>query len=155
LVRSLGATPIDYRAGRIDSAVRKLAPNGVDYAFDAVGGSGIGQCIGALRRGGTLVGFGFMGAKSLSSKIAMFANLLIGAPLRGRHGKFYGISALYKRDPKPFREDLPKIFDLLAQKKIDPAVKHTFGLLQAKEAVELVASGSAVGKIVLTGGPAS
>ena len=57
-LRSLGATPIDYRAGPIDVLTRALEPNGVDYVFDAVGGANIGRCIGALRRGGTLVGFG-------------------------------------------------------------------------------------------------
>jgi NADPH:quinone reductase len=62
ILRSLGAIPIDYRAGPIDRLTRALEPGGVDYAFDAVGGANISRCIGALRRGGTLVGFGFMGA---------------------------------------------------------------------------------------------
>ena len=31
-----------------------------------------------------------------------------------RRGTFYGITSLYQRDPKPLREDLPKIFALLA-----------------------------------------
>ena len=61
-LRSLGAIPIDYRAGPIDRLTRALEPKGVDYVFDAIGGANIGPCIGALRRGGTLVGFGFMGA---------------------------------------------------------------------------------------------
>src|SRR5271156_2433490 len=62
LVRSLSATPIDYRAGPLDRLVRDLEPAGVDYAFDAIGGANIGPCIGALRKGGTLVAFGFMAA---------------------------------------------------------------------------------------------
>jgi NADPH2:quinone reductase len=45
-----------YRAGPIDRLTRALQPQGVDYVFDAVGGANIGPCIGALRRGGTLVG---------------------------------------------------------------------------------------------------
>jgi NADPH:quinone reductase-like Zn-dependent oxidoreductase len=47
------------------------------------------------------------------------------------------------------REDLPKIFALLAEKKIDPLVTHTFGLLEARQALELLATGSVEGKIVL------
>src|SRR5580700_1682664 len=74
-VRSLGATPIDYRAGRLDRLTRALEPQGVDYAFDAVGGANIGPCIGAVRRGGMVVGFGFMGAASTLAKLAMFGNL--------------------------------------------------------------------------------
>jgi len=151
-LRSLGATPIDYRAGPIDVLTRALEPNGVDYVFDAVGGANIGRCIGALRRGGTLVGFGFMGAPGMLSQLAMFANMFLGARLRGRRGTFYGITLLYRKDPKPLREDLPKIFALLAAKKIDPLVNHTFPLLEARQAIELLAAGSVEGKIVLTNG---
>ena len=42
LLRSLGAIPIDYRAGSIDRLMRAIEPAGVDYAFDAVGGANIG-----------------------------------------------------------------------------------------------------------------
>ena len=149
-VRSLGAIPIDYRQGRLDRLVRALEPHGVDYVFDAVGGANVGLCIGALRRGGMVVGFGFMGAAGMLSKVRMFWNLFVGARLRGRRGAFYGISALYRKDPKPLREDLPKLFALLAEKKIDPLITHTFPLLRAREAIELLASGSVEGKIVLS-----
>jgi len=148
-LRSLGATPIDYRKGPLDHLMRTLEPEGVDYVFDAVGGTNIGSCIGALRPGGMVIGFGFMGAPGILSKLGMFANIFIGAPLRGRRGKFYGITALYRKDPKPFREDLPKIFELLEKKKIDPLVSRTFALLEAREAIELLATGSIEGKIVL------
>ena len=152
IVRSLGAVPIDYHSGRIDRLTRALEPGGVDYVFDAVGGANIGPCIGALKRGGMVVGFGFMGASSGFSKLAMFANLFVGARLRGRRGTFYGISALYKKNPQPLREDLPKIFALLAEKKIDPLISRTFPLLEARQAIELLAGGSVEGKIVLLNG---
>jgi NADPH:quinone reductase len=102
-----------------------------------------------MRRGGTVVGFGFMGAAGMLSKVPMFSNLFIGARLRGRRGAFYGITALYRKDPKPLREDLPKIFALLAEEKIDPLATHTFALPEARQAIELLATGSVEGKIVL------
>ena len=37
----------------------------------------------------------------------------------------------------------------LAEKKIDPLVTHTFALLEARQAIELLATGSVEGKIVL------
>lgn len=152
LLRSLGATSIDYRAGSIDRLTRGMEPAGVDYAFDAVGGANTSRCIGALRRGGILVGFGFMGASTKLSQLAMFANIFVGARLRRRVGTFYGITMLYRKDPRPLREDLPKIFALLAAKKIDPLVQTTFPLVEARRAIELLASGSVEGKIVLTNG---
>ena len=151
VVRSLDAMPIDYRTGRLDILTRKFEPNGVDYVFDAVGGANISQCIGALSRGGIVIGFGFMGAPGIVSKIEMFANLFIGSRLRGRRGTFYGISALYKKNPTALREDLPKIFSLLAEKKIDPLIAHSFGLLEGRKAIELLAGSSVEGKIVLIG----
>jgi NADPH:quinone reductase len=152
LVRSLGAIPIDYKQGRLDTLMKRAEPGGVDFVFDAVGGSNIGACIGSLRRGGMVVGFGFMGAAGMFAKILMFANLFVGSRLRGRRGDFYGISALYRKDPRPFREDMPKIFELLREKKIDPVIKYTFSLLEARTAIELLISGTAMGKIVLTDG---
>lgn len=148
-MRSLGAIPIDYHAGPLDRLTRALEPDGVDYAFDAIGGANIGRCIGALRRGGTLVGFGFIAASGKLVQLAMFVNIFVGARLRGRVGKFYGITMLYRKDTKPLREDLPKIFALLAEKKIDPMIDRTFPLLEAREALEFLAGGSVKGKIVL------
>ncbi len=148
-VRSLDATPIDYRAGPLDRMTRALEPEGVDYVFDAIGGANIGLCIGALKRGGTLVGFGFMGAPGVISKLSTFANLFVAARLRGRRGAFYGITMRYRKDPQPLREDLSKIFALLAEKKIDPLVARAFPLLDARQAIELLATGSVEGKIVL------
>jgi NADPH2:quinone reductase len=152
VVRSLGAVPIDYRAGPIDRRTRDFEREGVDYAFDAIGGANISLCIGALRRRGTLVAFGFIGAPGKLAQGAMFANIFVGARLRGRIGKFYGITMLYRKDTGPLREDLPKIFELLTEKKIDPLVSRTFPLLEARQALEFMASGAVEGKIVLTNG---
>jgi NADPH:quinone reductase-like Zn-dependent oxidoreductase len=148
-LRLLGATPIDYRAGPLDRLTRTLEPEGVDCVFDAVGGRNIGPCIGALGRSGTVVGSGFLGAARTLSKLAMFSNLFVDARLRGRRGAFYGITALYRKDPKPLPEDLPKIFALLAEQMIDPLVTHTFALFEARQALELLATGAVEGKIVL------
>lgn len=92
-----------------------------------------------------------MGAPGVLSKVAMFSNLFIGARLRGRRGSFYGISALYRKNPAPLREDLPKIFSLLEEKKVDPFITHSFELLDARRAIELLSGGSVEGKIVLIG----
>jgi hypothetical protein len=49
-----------------------------------------------------------MGVSGTFATLAMFVNLLVGARLRGRRGAFYGITLLYRKDPKPLREDLWK-----------------------------------------------
>jgi NADPH:quinone reductase-like Zn-dependent oxidoreductase len=92
-----------------------------------------------------------MAATGLLATLAMFVNILLGSRLRGRRGSFYGISALYQKDPKPLREDLPKIFSLLAEGKIDPMIAKTFPLLDARDALGVLAAGAVEGKIVLEG----
>ena len=141
LVRSLGATPIDYPSGRVGRLMREFEPDGVDYVFDAVGGANIGRCIGALRRGGMVIGFGFHGRTW-----HCFQDRNVREPLHRRATswqarRFLRNQRLYKKDPKPLREDLPKIFSLLAEKKIDPLVTHSFALLDGEEAIELLAGG--------------
>jgi NADPH2:quinone reductase len=148
-IRALGAIPIDYREQRLDRLVRLHVPDGVDVAFDAVGGANVTPCIKSLRAGGMLVGFGFMAVKSKVAILAMLANTLLGARLRGRRGAFYGITMLYRKNPGPFREDLPKIFDLIARGQIDPMIDATFPLSDATRALQRLARGTSAGKIVL------
>jgi NADPH:quinone reductase-like Zn-dependent oxidoreductase len=90
-----------------------------------------------------------LGAPTRLAQLALFANIFTGARLRGRRGRFYGITMLYRNDPQPLREDLPAIFSLLAEKKIGPLVNRTFPLLDARKALERLARGSIEGKIVL------
>jgi NADPH2:quinone reductase len=150
LIAKLGATPIDYRAGPIDRLIRASEPAGVDTAFDAIGGVNIGKCVRAVRRGGSVVGYGFMAVKGALAQARMFFDIFAGSRLRGRRGAFYGITLLYRKDSKPFLEDLPKILALVAQRKIEPVISALFPLREAGKALELLATGTVEGKIVLT-----
>jgi NADPH:quinone reductase len=150
LVASLGATPIDHRSASVDRLVRAQEAAGVDLAFDALGGENITKCVRAVRRGGTVTGYGFMAVEGRLAQARMFFDVFVGSRLRGRRGHFYGISLWYRRDKKAFLEDLPKIFDLVAQRKIKPVIAATFPLDQARAALELLATGTVEGKIVLT-----
>jgi NADPH:quinone reductase len=150
LIAKLGATPIDYRAGPIDRLVRALEPSGVDVAFDAIGGANIRKCIRAVRRGGTVVGYGFMAVNGALAQARMFFDVFAGSRLRGRRGTFYGISLLYRKDKKPFLEDLPKILALVARRQIEPVISAVFPLREARKALELLTTGTVEGKIVLT-----
>ena len=104
----------------------------------------------AVRRGGTVIGYGFMGAITLLAQARMFFDVFIGSRLRGRRGTFYGISLLYRKDPKPFLEDLPKIFAAVAMRRIEPVIAEVVPLAHVRQALERLASGSVAGKIVLT-----
>ena len=152
-VRSLGGEPVPAR-GALAPEVRRRVPNGVDAAFDGLGGAGTGACIRATRRGGVVVGYGFMAARAggrPSTMLALrgFAALMVGAPLSGRRASFYGVTLRYRRDPAPFREDLPRLFELLALRRICPPIARRLPLLAVREAQRLLEEGGVAGKIVL------
>jgi NADPH2:quinone reductase len=154
VVRALGAEPIPSREGPVDAAVRRVLPEGVDAAFDIVGGAGTRECIRATKRGGIVVGYGFMGAMrngtpSTWLTVRSFAALYVGSRLVGRRGTFYGITALYRRDKRPLKEDLPKLFALLGAEKVRPLIAHRLPLLAARRSQELLTAGGVVGKIVM------
>jgi NADPH:quinone reductase-like Zn-dependent oxidoreductase len=149
LVRALGATPIEGRGQALDAQVRALRPSGVDAAFDGVGGAQTGQCVRATRRGGLTVWYGFVGATGLPALLSSASSCFIGSRLRGRRGAFYGITMLYRKDPRPFREDLPKLFDLLQDRRFVPRIAQRLPLLAAREANERLEAGNIEGKVVL------
>jgi len=142
--------PVDYRAGPIDRLIRAREPRGVDVAFDAIGGANINPCVRAVRRGGRVVGFGFMAVDGALARARMFFDVFAGSRLRGRRGTFYGISLLYRKDKKPFLEDLPKILALVARGNVEPVISAVYPLAEAAKALELLATGTVEGKIVLT-----
>jgi NADPH2:quinone reductase len=149
LIRSLGGEPIESRTQAVDVATHEVLPAGVDVAFDVLGGAFTRECIRATRRGGLVVGYGFMAARGTLGALRGFAAVLLGARLAGRRGAFYGITALYRRDKRPFKEDLPKLFDLLAARRIGPRIAARLPLLAGREAERLLEAGGIEGKIVL------
>ncbi|QRO00465.1 zinc-binding dehydrogenase [Archangium violaceum] len=154
-IRAQGARFIDYKERPFDQTVRELVPEGVDVAFDGIGGGNITLCARAVRKGGQVVSYGFtsaVGRDGSSDNLGTFlgmASLFVGTRLRGRRSAFYGITQLYREDPKPFREDLPRLFELLAERKVEPLIAHRLPLLSGRAGQELLERGGVRGKIVL------
>jgi NADPH2:quinone reductase len=149
LIESLAGAPIESRTKPIQTAVHELLPEGVDVVFDGLGGSLTRECIRALRTGGLVVGYGFMAAHGTAETLRGVLTLLLGARLAGRRGIFYGITALYRKNKRPFKDDLPKLFELLAARRIQPRIAARLPLLAGREAERLLEAGGINGKIVL------
>lgn len=153
-IRALGGEPLPSRGASLAETVRNACPAGVDAAFDIMGGAGARDCIRSTRRGGAVVGYGFMGTivngkPSPWLTLRGFAAWLLGARLAGRRGSFYGITALYRKNKQPLKEDLPKLFTLLKENKLKPAIAHRLPLLAVRRSQELLLAGGVTGKIVL------
>jgi NADPH2:quinone reductase len=126
-----------------------VVPEGVHVAFDGLGGSGTGGCIRATRKGGLIVGYGFMAAPGMAATLLGNATLFLGSRLAGRRGTFYGITMLYRKDKRPFQQDLLKLFGLSAARTIQPPIAATLPLLAGREAQRRLEAGGLAGKIVL------
>lgn len=153
LIQQLGATPVESRTAPIGDGARALVPGGVDASFDGLGGRFVRESIRATRRGGIVVGYGFSGTihdhrPSTFAYARGLLSLLAGAPLAGRRGRVYGITLQYRRDPRPFREDLATLLELLGARQIHPRIAGRLPLLAAREAQEWLERGGVEGKIV-------
>ncbi len=153
LVKQLGATPIDYKGEDFVERIHSLTGNGVDAAFDPIGGDHLKRSFSVLRRGGKLVAYGFYNAvlgKGGSIPLDFLRLKLWNILPNGRLATFYSIGALRQKQPEWFSEDLKKLFDWLAQGKIKPVIAMQMPLAEVRRAHELIERADVQGKIVLT-----
>ncbi len=149
LVSRLGGIPIDYRS---EDFVERVGVGGVDAAFDAIGGDNFKRSFKTLKKGGTLVAYGFYNNamdKSGNVLIEFMKVALWNILPNGRSAPFYSIGGLRKKQPEWFREDLAALFELLAQGKIKPAIERRMRLEDAVEAHKLIEKAAVKGRIVL------
>lgn len=152
VVEALGAQPIDYRSEDFVAVLR--AAGGADAAFDALGGRNFGRSYRALRRGGTLVGYGVAAAYSngrarpavaVASMLRLFSRTVLPD---GRQCRFYTATGSLKQIGA-YRADLSAVLAALAAGQIQPAAVQTLPLAAAAHAHQLMESGQARGKLVL------
>ena len=152
LIASLGAVPIDYKSENFLTRIQTLASDGVDAAFDAIGGDNFKRSFKSLKRGGMLVAYGFYNnamGKGGSVPVEFMQVKLWDILPNGRATTFYSIGALRKKHPDWFHADLTELFNLLAQSKIKPVIAKRMRLDEATHAHELIEQAAVQGKIVL------
>ena len=153
LVASLGATPIDYRNEDFVQRIFSLTGDGVDVVCDSIGGSYVWRSYKTLRPGGRLVVFGGVAFAAEGMPNMLWGNLVLRPILNlipDRRAALTYVRGDTKKNSSPegVREDLSKLFDLLAQKKIEPIVTR-MPLVEAARAHELIGKAYVRGKIVL------
>jgi NADPH2:quinone reductase len=150
LVRELGAAPIDYQ--REDFT--RVQPGGFDVVFDGIGEDGSRRSLAALKRGGLLCAFGY--TAGVQAQRRMFTILTWMARLYlwrwllgGKRVRFYSINVMRARHPAWFREDLERLFELLATRAIRPRVAERISFDEVAEAHRRLEAGGLEGKLVL------
>jgi NADPH:quinone reductase-like Zn-dependent oxidoreductase len=148
LISALDAIPIDYHSQDFVEEIQAAEAGGLDYVFDGMGGKDGDRSMTLLRRGGKLVAYA--APSGIGELVGGLIKLAI-ANLRpdGRKAEFYGITVLYARDKKPFKDDLALLFTLLQEDKIEPVISARFPILEAAKANEMLESGQVTGNIVL------
>ena len=161
-VAALGADPIDYRSEDfvVEVGVR-TGGKGVDAAFDAISLDNFKRSYETLTNDGILVTYGLYRSSLESEAGSMWsmAQEFIGFQWQKlmwswfgageRRVQFYSITQMREEHPDWFREDLGRLFNMLAEGSIDPQVWQVMPLEQATEAHRLIEEGEVRGKIVL------
>ena len=156
LVSQLGATPIDYKTEDFVTRVAALTNGmGVDAVFDPMGSAHLQRSARAVRKRGTVVGYGFYetanrGGNIVLDVLSQYLRLARSTlPPERKHVAFYDIRPTQKKHPDWFRDDLTALVDLLIAGAIRPVIAARLPLDQASRAHELVERADVQGKLVL------
>jgi NADPH:quinone reductase-like Zn-dependent oxidoreductase len=152
MIQRFGAIPIDYRAEDFAARIRQLEADGVDAAFDAIGGDHFKRSFSTLRRGGILVAYGFYNAatgRGGNAALDFIRPQLWNVLPNGKSATFYSIAPWRKKHPDWFREDLSALFEMLSRREIEPVIEKRMPLMDAQKAHELIDKAAVTGKLVL------
>ncbi len=150
LVRELGATPIDYQ--REDFT--RVLPGGFDVVVDGVAEDGYRRSLAALKPRGQLVAIGYSAGvqakRRMVTMLGWIARLYLRRWLPGRkRAFFYSINVMRAFHPAWFREDLGRLFGLVASGAIRPRVAERISFDGVADAHRRLEAGGLRGKLVL------
>ena len=150
LIRELGATPIDYQ--REDFT--RVLPDGFDVVFDGIAQDGYRRSFAALEAPAATVRLRLLGRRAGPApngdhvdvdRAPLSLELVAG----GKRARFYSINLMRAQHPAWFREDLERLFGLLASGTIRPRVAERISFDRVAEAHRRIEAGGLDGKLVL------
>lgn len=127
-----------------DRIKQAVGANGIDVAYDAVGGAYAEPVIRGMAWNGRFLVVGFPAG---IPKIPANLTLLKGCQIVG---VFWGAATM--RDPKGHMQNMAELFRIYADGGIKPRISASFPLARAAEALKMMEERKAMGKIVLTMG---
>ena len=154
VIRGLGATPIDFQ----HEDVTRILPGGFDIVFDGIGEDAYRRSVAALRPGGLLVAYGYSARVQEQRHVAgilwwlaraYISRQMLSLRRGGKHTRVYSINLMRARHPDWFREDLERLFGLLAGGAIHPQIAQRISFDEVVDAHRRVEAGGLHGKLVL------
>jgi NADPH:quinone reductase-like Zn-dependent oxidoreductase len=152
IVREFGGIPIDYRNQDFIEFIHKDFPNGVDAAFDPIGGANLRRSYQAVRKSGRVISYGFAGQQFGGLARMIFGVLLMSLLNIWPDGKRVRLCATpseVKKDNSWYRETLTELLAMLSARKIQPVIGARLPLAEVQRAHRLIEDGSVSGKVVL------
>jgi NADPH2:quinone reductase len=150
LIRELGGTPIDYQ--REDFT--RIVPGGFDVVFDGIGEDGYRRSLAALKPGGLLCAYGYSAGVQAQRRMLTMLMWIVRFYLwrwlpGGKRARFYSINVMRARHPTWFKEDLERLFGLLAAGAIRPRIAERVSFDEVVQAHRSLEVGGLEGKLVL------
>jgi NADPH2:quinone reductase len=137
---------VNYDSEDLRAALKRIGgDHGIDVVFDPVGGPYSEPAVRSLAWQGRHLVVGF--AAGEIPKLPLNLPLLKGASVIG---VFWGDFA--RREPKAFAESMRQLARWYGEGRLRPHVSQTLPLEKAADAIKLLASRQAKGKVVLTMG---
>ena len=141
-----GATHlVNHRAGDLRQALRDELPGGADVVVDPVGGSLAEPALRSLHYGGRFVTVGY--ASGEIPRIPL--NLVL---LKGIHILGFEFGSFMTHEPEVMHRNEQELLELLGDGRAAPYIGATFSLVDAAAALQYVADGKAIGKVVVVVG---
>ncbi len=158
-LRKIGVDhPIDYTREKTVDVVRRVAPEGIEMALDAIGGKSFADSYRCLGPMGRLVVYGFSTAVGANGRI----NYLAAAKGFLQTPKFKPLPLLEKnisiigvhigrlgKKSAVLRPQLEEIFRLYEAGRVKPVIGKTFPLAEAAAAHRYIHLRQSVGKVLL------
>jgi len=154
IVRQLGGTPVDYQ----HEDYTRVVAGGFDIVFDGIGENDYRRSLAALRPGGQLCGYGYTASveakRGLASILLVLVRTYLWQSLRrllpgGKRLHIYSINMMRARHPAWFKEDLERLFKLLASGAIRPRIARRISFDEVADAHRRLEEGTMQGKLVL------
>ena len=143
VARTYGAAhTIDNQSVDVRGALKQALPNGADVVVDPVGGALSEAALRSLRWRGRFVTVGY--ASGEIPRIPLNLVLLKGITVLG-----FEMLGFMLNEPAELARNEAELLDLLAQGKIRPHIGAAFGLDATGAALQYVADGRAIGKVVI------
>jgi len=142
IVKSFGATPIDYKTESVEDYVNQYTDGkGFDIIYDTVGGQSLDDSFKAIRHYGQIASCYAFGTHTLATSSLRSASL---------HGVFVLHPMIGNEGRKHHSDILKETTKLIEEGKLKPIIDpRKFTLDNAIEAHKAVSDGSSVGKIVV------